>query len=867
MPSASAQVCPQAGLENYFTKYVGVFGVHVFATASTAEAKVLHAANVLAQYLDNDEDGQADDPNIVAAMVAAKASVVMFATPAEEESYDLGALGDIEMYTIGLFGDETVIGYPDQTSEFDASLEEILHLVTDAGWAGAYPADFAAATGSTVAAYMDAARGGHFEENGPDDCEDDSAGASGCALPPGGIYPGAAWYTYDDPTCSYGCMITEYLYWATTSILGGQAAAGRFDEISGEWPLNTAALVASGDPDIYALLTANGYALPTLLPDGDYGAAAFAIASNPCAAAGVGDCAAELSVNPKPIEKYVKKKWKAVRKCAKKAKPLCPQACPVPNAAGYGIPAACGATLDGHIDSLATEVFGSSWSASAGSAACAVSPASDCGNARAKAAGKLLAKKLKRRRTSKMDKYAKDLAKCAGLANRKGACGGQALCDATGAWVDQAYPTTVRANGTGRVTFTAVGAGQAVAIVTLSSPDADWGLAGSESIVVDYSIDGEPRGSLVVYDGTRETDYRIQLGEVGAGQHTVTLKHAKKKSPADRSPLIIHGFATEVIAVGDQRYDAIRYAPVLLGFDDDLNPGGGHAGNAVSDVPLILYVDAEPGSGKTTYSYTLIWSNEDGGTGYFPEVLMAQWGRPHDIETILRVEVSDSGELLSMRYRIDEDGTWPDFAGAFQGSHPVLRTRTKNGLISDDGDSKLRFAIYPFSYDDSVGARQRALMLDPVSYRVGAKELVRENKTESDARPSTTMPSDLRNYLFLELDIDVSIGGFVVRGHAVVDGQTYLSDHGVPGGQVLPGVDSLSLRVPDGKRQISIELPEGTTLDDISEFGLQGIGLMSGTMYYLDGFMLGPDYFPGEHRIFEGALYATGLSPVWTVSP
>ncbi len=45
-----------------FTKKVIVLGVPIYATNTTGDDKLLHAAGVLAQFLDNDEDGAPDNP-------------------------------------------------------------------------------------------------------------------------------------------------------------------------------------------------------------------------------------------------------------------------------------------------------------------------------------------------------------------------------------------------------------------------------------------------------------------------------------------------------------------------------------------------------------------------------------------------------------------------------------------------------------------------------------------------------------------------------------------------------------------------------------------------------------------------------------
>ena len=67
-------------LTKYCHKYVNVFGVNLCVTKKSwdaSEAKAVYVANVIAQYMDNNEDGQVDDPN-VAAHIASKNTLFLY---------------------------------------------------------------------------------------------------------------------------------------------------------------------------------------------------------------------------------------------------------------------------------------------------------------------------------------------------------------------------------------------------------------------------------------------------------------------------------------------------------------------------------------------------------------------------------------------------------------------------------------------------------------------------------------------------------------------------------------------------------------------------------------------------------------------
>jgi hypothetical protein len=229
------------------TRKIDVFGIGIYAADGVAENKLIHAAHVLAEYLDNDEDGVVDNQLVVDAIIASKATIGLWKN---EDDLDVITEGQ-RQFTMDLGDTETRPEWHvnNEPTAFDASLEEILHSITQNGYALVYPEIFGERTGTSVADAMDVARGGQFIE-----------------IPE--QYPESAWYTYDDPSCDYQCMITEYMYWGLSSILGAQAS--RLDVIGQEWKLNTAELVETSDPTLYNLLTDDQYNFPTYLPDGNY---------------------------------------------------------------------------------------------------------------------------------------------------------------------------------------------------------------------------------------------------------------------------------------------------------------------------------------------------------------------------------------------------------------------------------------------------------------------------------------------------------------------------------------------------------------------------------------------------------------------
>ena len=235
-----------------FTKYVDVLGCFFIVAESTIpDAKVLHAAAVAAELLDNNEDGIVDDPLIESQLQNEQAFMPIFSSEGSNAENLLFDNYNGNGASAVLYKNEMD---PSQTGHWgdDATVEEVIHTINHVGHTNIYPNAFSIQPNSSLMSdAMDVARGGQF-----------------MTVP--NPYPPSAWYHYDDWTCDYECMMIEYMYWAIVSYMGILDDAQTAQGIANEWEPYNATLLQSTDILMYALITDTQYKLPLLAPDGNY---------------------------------------------------------------------------------------------------------------------------------------------------------------------------------------------------------------------------------------------------------------------------------------------------------------------------------------------------------------------------------------------------------------------------------------------------------------------------------------------------------------------------------------------------------------------------------------------------------------------
>ncbi|TVY10508.1 hypothetical protein [Paenibacillus cremeus] len=299
-------------------------------------------------------------------------------------------------------------------------------------------------------------------------------------------------------------------------------------------------------------------------------------------------------------------------------------------------------------------------------------------------------------------------------------------------------------------TFDAPSTGELLLNVKAHAPATQWGMKGSESSTISVLLDGVYKEDIVLFMGEQAFVYKVAAGEVEQGSHKVQLYPNPDKSASKTAIPQIEQLTSTMIGPGHPDYDVYRYAPILYG-RNLLNVDGPFENN-YTDTPLFMYHQKTKTDSSTIIEYSMIWSNEDGGTS--TPALMARWGRTTDIEWFYRVTLDAKGNLLSEAYQ-GEDHQTSTFSGVKEGSHPLLVTSTANNNVQQvtkvNETTGYRFFLDPSPTYDGVRAREFMMDENPWIYRISALEMLREGKVNARQAKSASKIDDPRNYLYLEL--------------------------------------------------------------------------------------------------------------------
>lgn len=316
--------------------------------------------------------------------------------------------------------------------------------------------------------------------------------------------------------------------------------------------------------------------------------------------------------------------------------------------------------------------------------------------------------------------------------------------------------------------------------------------------------------------------YRSVLGWVEKGDHSLRLEQH------GGAGIEVESVSLKTYLRNDAAFVVLAHAPFLYLRPDSVAK--------CSDIPLLMWHELEQRRDGIRVRYTVLFSNEDGGTP--APALMARWGRTTDIEWIYIVDIDERGNATSERYQ-GAGHRAPRFDGTKLDNHPLLGVRTTNNMVVPAAEGEVRVGLYPLETLPPDEPRERMMDLNPWTFRIMGEELYREGKLESPASASTVAVSDPRNYLYCDLDCRRLGRREAAVEVALKDGKTFRSDHGM----------SVGATSRHGFRRVAVELPAGSSPSSISRVHAVIVtGPPSGAApedFMVERwFLLGPDWTP-----------------------
>jgi hypothetical protein len=281
--------------------------------------------------------------------------------------------------------------------------------------------------------------------------------------------------------------------------------------------------------------------------------------------------------------------------------------------------------------------------------------------------------------------------------------------------------------------------------IEAQSPGASWARKHAEAAALIISVDGSYNQDLLLWAGDESAHYRVMLGRLPKGKHTVTVALNRARSAAEAQAAEVKSLRPLLLAPVrdrggmDEDQLALAHAPILYARANTID--------RFTDIPLMMYYEILRERGAdVTVRYTVVFTNEDGGTE--TAALMARWGRATDIEWVYEFRLRGQ-KIIDESYQGVEHETKFFNGSRTGGNHPLLAVASDNNNFSDLACSAVRFAPLPVRANLERATRESVMDTDPKTYRVMSEELLRENRI-SDTRVDINTIADPREYLYVE---------------------------------------------------------------------------------------------------------------------
>ena len=365
-------------------------------------------------------------------------------------------------------------------------------------------------------------------------------------------------------------------------------------------------------------------------------------------------------------------------------------------------------------------------------------------------------------------------------------------------------------------------AGEATAELEFSSPSSDWTTPGREGALAEIRVDAGTPFHVMLHQTARHK-YPVFLGFLKAGPHTLNITRRPEHS-AVGSEVMFHAIAARAVPPTDPA----TFAPVMYARKNTIGK--------FSDIPIFCYYERGFENGQPILEYTVIFSNEDGGTS--TRGLMARWGRTTDIEYVYRVYLKQDGgfDRAIVQGRGHKDVLYD---GPKEGQHPLLIPVTDNNMVAGEGPSPVRYQLLPEPADLRNASREQTMDDRPWSYRVAAAELMREGKLRDPGAVDGEKIGDPRHYIYIEATVE-NVNARVAPMVRLRNDQRWRMGN--------LGKHELAIE-RSGWIRTTIELPPATAASQIAEIGFQCLGekLQPGACTVRTVtkiFQLGPGFLP-----------------------